>query len=351
MLRPEYIEALETRVKWLQWAQSDAGWASAERLRATNIFPKYRQVLADAELFCMTPHFASLVDDARRTVPDDLDFDIAWLQAPSGFLFLNTPFEVPQVDHAFLGEDLRERQRLLQDLGQLRVRAMAWMQVPQGTRLWNDFTKTYDAVSEPNTVQVLCFQDMQPGPGLIEHFSTGTGTRYVDAGQGDLFNCWSYWTITDGDRLGTKIAEFESKQQEGRYARDLDRPESQRVADPLHEMRWWFTAAHLMAQRLAIEVKTPLDRATRRRQERAGSTPPPFIRVVTLRRQTLHPQHREPAEGDIDWQFSWTVRGHWRQQWYPSLGLHKKVFIEAYVKGPPEKPLKPGSVRIYGVSR
>jgi hypothetical protein len=80
---------------------------------------------------------------------------------------------------------------------------------------------------------------------------------------------------------------------------------------------------------------------------------PPYINVVTLRR--LH--HHAIRSGQnttveaIDWQWSWVVRGHWRNQWYPSQGVHKPKFIESYCKGPDDKPLKPVGATLFAARR
>lgn len=63
------------------------------------------------------------------------------------------------------------------------------------------------------------------------------------------------------------------------------------------------------------------------------------ITIVTLRRADEFIY----GEGDgepRDWKYRWIVRGHWRNQWYPSLQSHRQVWINSYVKGPDGKPLK-----------
>ncbi|MGH7393698.1 MAG: hypothetical protein ACREM3_30220, partial [Candidatus Rokuibacteriota bacterium] len=123
-----------------------------------------------------------------------------------------------------------------------------------------------------------------------------------------------------------------------------------RSEQPLHEIRWIYTALHLMSQRLSITVRHPTDRATRHRAEREGQEAPPFIDVVTLRRLEAARQ-RDPQGNNVDWQWQWQVAGHWRDQWYPSEGVHKPKFIESYIKGPADKPLKPDSIKVYVAER
>ena len=64
------------------------------------------------------------------------------------------------------------------------------------------------------------------------------------------------------------------------------------------------------------------------------------VLIVILRRK----EHRRYESDDDsiaarEWTHRWYVNGHWRNQWYPTLGLHRQRWIEGYVKGPEDKPL------------
>src|SRR6185369_7642162 len=111
-----------------------------------------------------------------------------------------------------------------------------------------------------------------------------------------------------------------------------------RVTDTLHEIRWIYAAMHLMSQKLAAQVPTPAQRPTKRRLQKANAPLVPLVKVITLRRL----QEQQKAAGtsrEVDWQWQWLVSGHWRQQYFPSIGEHRHVWIESYIKGPPEKPV------------
>lgn len=93
----------------------------------------------------------------------------------------------------------------------------------------------------------------------------------------------------------------------------------------------------LSGQRIAKADSRPVERHSRKRAERAGfSIPEDGIRVVTLRRPETGPT---PASGLVDWSHRWIVSGHWRNQWYPSQEEHRPKWIDAYEKGPDDKPL------------
>lgn len=91
-----------------------------------------------------------------------------------------------------------------------------------------------------------------------------------------------------------------------------------------------------------------LERGTRRRLARAG-LPLTETVVITIRKA----KRRDDVEADgdhIDWSHRWLVRGHWRDQWYPSEQRHAPVFIAPYIKGPEDKPFVPKH-RIFDVRR
>lgn len=108
-------------------------------------------------------------------------------------------------------------------------------------------------------------------------------------------------------------------------------------------------ALAFMEQRIAVQTREPVDRATRRRIP--ASTPiEPVVRVIALRRRA----ESAPSDADaraVDWSCRWLVSGHWRAQFYPSENTHKTRWIEAYVKGPEGLPVKAPRARLFAVVR
>jgi hypothetical protein len=80
-----------------------------------------------------------------------------------------------------------------------------------------------------------------------------------------------------------------------------------------------------------------VDRHAIRGAQRAGLISDGQVRIVTLRRSS----YRRPAgvSSNVEWTHRWIVRPHWRNQWYPSRGVHRQRYIAPYVKGPDDKPL------------
>lgn len=105
-----------------------------------------------------------------------------------------------------------------------------------------------------------------------------------------------------------------------------------------------------LRQNFLSAAPTPPERHARKRMERAGYEPRP-ISVIQLRKTERTALGRAGEPAAVDWACQWTVGGHVRQQWYPSLGEHLPVYIHPYIKGPEGKPLKPRTTPIYSVTR
>lgn len=113
----------------------------------------------------------------------------------------------------------------------------------------------------------------------------------------------------------------------------------------MEEERRWLAALWLLAaqERVAQSQEvTPL-RQQRRRDARdypdARTLAASAVRLVDVRR----PKHQpgDATRSAPQWASRWIVRGHWRQQAYgPGRALHRPLFIDEFVKGPPSKPLR-----------
>lgn len=99
---------------------------------------------------------------------------------------------------------------------------------------------------------------------------------------------------------------------------------------------------------IVISEKESLPRRIRRQAEREIKHEP-IVRVIRLRRKE-HGQG-SGSGGSVDWQNQWLVRPHWRNQYHPSTGERKPIFIDAYIKGPEDKPFKPPKDYVFKVDR
>ena len=141
------------------------------------------------------------------------------------------------------------------------------------------------------------------------------------------------------------------------------RPIIERGPYPRDEVEWFMTlsvrlqqfmgaALTFCHQRIFLDSPQPADRATRRRAQAATESIEPArdIHVVTLRRPVTKDETDSTRE--VDWQWRWWVRGHWRQQAVgPNRQDRAPVWIMPYVKGPDDRPIKPNVPTIYNVTR
>jgi hypothetical protein len=327
-MRPEYARAIEQQADWLVWAerQGPPAWRQIGEEAGKNYvraLPFYRDVLRRGETFVMDPAFCDLVDQARRSVPDDLAFDLSWAQTSIGWCWLEEAFRCPTI----APQDDPETDSAIEKIelkGGIRIPAVGWMLLPPGQRITNAATGAVEVVGPQGAIHVATFQDFR---------------NYHD-GSVEGFGCWSYISIHDGELLGERVARFEDHQTQGRYRPSFE----DRRAHPLHEIRWIYAAFSLMAQRLAATVPVHADRATRRRLEARGAPHPPLVRVVTLRRLTNPTRSTSPHT--VAWSCRWPVVGHWRH-----LASGKRVWIPKFIKGPADRPLRPGALKLFAASR
>jgi hypothetical protein len=273
-------------------------------------FVSYTAVLQNAETIFMNRNFCDLVDYARISVPDELAFEEDWMFTPVGFLFLEEPFKVPDpvLDSAHWGNDsyaLRSMQERMR--GKMRITAVSWAKTSTGGYYF------------------MCYQN---------------GADYG----GEGFMPWSHFVIRTGDRVLERLHLFERTfKDEGTYV-------AGRHMELNHEIRWVFTALHMMNQRLTSMSKEKTSSLVRSMAMRKNLLLNPELRIVSLRRMEQERQS-EGISRLVDWQWQWVVRGHWRLQPYQTLGDYKWIFIEAYVKGPDAKPLKPFGRTIFKAVR
>lgn len=106
----------------------------------------------------------------------------------------------------------------------------------------------------------------------------------------------------------------------------------------------------LLAQKIFVSRLEKPPRSVRRRiQKQTGRKDIKNVAIIQLRARE-NTSHATGTGTKREYSHSWMVRGHWRNQWYASLGIHKAKWIAPHVKGPDDKPLK--NVRkIFAVAR
>lgn len=99
---------------------------------------------------------------------------------------------------------------------------------------------------------------------------------------------------------------------------------------------------------IVISEREKFPRHVRRQFQRAKIYEP-TVRTIRLRRSIR--KNRGVAHDNMEYNCHWLVRPHWRNQYFPSTDSYKPCFIDAYVKGPEDKPFKPPKDYVFKVDR
>src|SRR6266850_2414809 len=224
-MRPEYVQALETRLEWLDWAKRQGPGAWDKINGSAKVLPQYIDRLEHGETFVMDAPFCRLVDHARQTMPDTMAWDQSWMIRPDGWLWMAEPVQLPALVHK--KELLPEHD----DVGMM-FRALGWRFIAPGQPLRRSGVEIESQVA---ATHFCCFQ------------------RFADydfAQRSPGFGSWSYFLLEHGAVLGERLREFEEWTQRSDHFAEYE----PRTAAPLHEMRWVYAAMYMMSQRLAVHV-------------------------------------------------------------------------------------------------
>ena len=119
-------------------------------------------------------------------------------------------------------------------------------------------------------------------------------------------------------------------------------------------MARFFVAGSLwMQQRILTKQVTPIERHFRKRvvKDHKLTKPMKDMIIVQLRRRQAVSETAPGSGTAVDWKCRWTVTGHWRNQPYKTTGKIEAIWIDAYVKGPDDKPMKDAPRKVYAVKR
>jgi hypothetical protein len=337
-MHPDYSFALEKKKTWIEFGIRDLPkfYNNQDDPMLVRAFIMYETILQISDTYVMNQRFCQLVDNARLTVPETLEFRPEWVNSKCGWMWLMEPFAVPNL----VSDDAYKRFKK-----PLRVSAIGWVMLRD---------KELDNINEARRKDPKLGKHLNYGATQVCcYFDYGTGVE-GPCGISSGFGMWSHFILNPGDSLQSRVlqyenhysTEFTSEDEEGlRYLR-----EDQTLV--LHEVRWAFTAFYLMHQKLATIVPQQACRGTRKRFERDKTPILPEYRIITLRRmEEARKKEAHKEANPVEWQWQWNVSGHWRSQWYPVEQEYRDIFIEDYVKGPVDKPFKPVTEKIYRAVR
>lgn len=96
----------------------------------------------------------------------------------------------------------------------------------------------------------------------------------------------------------------------------------------------------LLTQKIFTRRLEKPPRSVRRRMQKQKGRKDFKDVVIIEMRVRENTSHATGTPTERQYSNSWMVRGHWRNQWYASLGIHKAKWIDPHVKGPADKPLR-----------
>lgn len=167
------------------------------------------------------------------------------------------------------------------------------------------------------------------------------------------------WFWRDGTTLDQKLidarAEYQKHYGPGGQYHGMD-PRTMGVdatVDVVGRLGRFFVAGCLwLEQRILTADAGHVERHARKRIERDRRRPMNPLHVVMLRRrQSVKSASSDGTGAPVDWACRWLVSGHWRKQFHPSDGSRRDKWINAFEKGPADKPLKAPTRRVFTVAR
>lgn len=107
---------------------------------------------------------------------------------------------------------------------------------------------------------------------------------------------------------------------------------------PFVQALWALISQPIISEQIVRPIDPPA-RKTRKRLGNGGT-----VRVLSIRQRQGHGEGgRSGGNGSREWSHRWVVRGFWRMQRCGPRGAdRKRIWIDAYVKGPADKPLMIG---------
>lgn len=118
--------------------------------------------------------------------------------------------------------------------------------------------------------------------------------------------------------------------------------------------RFVLAAMAWLEQEVVVQTEAPVHRQRRKEFTRLAKREYPGLRVVHLRKAAQPNPDDTVAErmGKREFHVQWVVGGHWRNQACgPKMGDRRLTYINPYIKGPDDKPLKPQAQKVFAVDR
>jgi len=98
-------------------------------------------------------------------------------------------------------------------------------------------------------------------------------------------------------------------------------------------IKYYMAICSWRSSKIVVNDSVPVNRAFRKRAKGIDTN----INIIRFRRKEFT---SNPNESSRVYTHRWIVRGFFRRQWYPSLQMHKLIFVDSFIKGPKDAELK-----------
>lgn len=260
----------------------------------------------DADILWMTTEMMDLVQSAMAGFDPSERITLDDIFLKDGFLVL---------PHAFLSKDVNEKT--------LGWRVMCWKTVDPMVSFVNDeggeIGYTYDTSMEGA---------LEPGVRFMQiswtHDDDDWSAEYPEL-RDELRASGEQWGIAHATAIPLRYMNDERE-----LAGEGDRSASW--------LLFWRVMQKLMAEKI-VQSEARVPGRPARREAKRFDMPPSILRVIELRRKRSNKEPDRENGAARHYTHRWIVRGHWRNQWYPSEGRHKQKYISEYVAGPEDLDL------------
>jgi len=254
------------------------------------------RAMAEADLWYVPADAMSVLEEASRSVPDDVRLDMWQMPSVCGFCVFEEPL---------YGTDANAGTPI-------RVDALLWGPVS----IFDD-----DEHRPVKAIGISCWHHRD------EHSPVLQWAAMTDS---DVFKSRDYWTpLGRSDwEIGTAVSHLPPV-----YIRSGEEMMKSAIEDRALIAALWGMA--LAAPQNQVEFPA---RSMRKRAERAGISAKPGVRVLTFPKSIASSEPGDPTGRHLSVRFM--VRGHWRRQACgPGRQQHRHVYIAPHWRGPEGAPL------------
>jgi len=276
-----------------------ADTAGAEGWRRLTARQAAAMTQSSVPAYFMSKEIVRVIEDAADGLPDVFSLLPDDMPTPTGFLFIEGGMEVPKLGVTHAGE-----------------------------RPWDAFAWRHNTEPVGVTLPATSFRQAGISKGraglAMMDFCTSDGSNLYPV---DV-TAWPW---------GMSLADKSIEAADGQMDIHTEAERDEMVVVYERMMRLYATAFMFMRQKILVPYRQQTSRAERRRAKKEGREPEDVF-VIRLRAREARVRAAESTQ-TTEWARRWIVRGHWRNQWYPSLNMHQPKWIGPYIKGPDGKPL------------